>query len=242
MKVFNVLATLGALAAMSEGIALKERAEFDFNDLHAKIESLKTMNSHLMHRVSSDRQHEIGTRLEASAMMAMHSQEVGVQNWWGWWVTAVIDVVSDLVQDVAEDAQEWMEDAHQNVNEWIDEVAADVREFVDEAIEDVHEWSEHISNGDFGELADDLHNWIGDANGIINDAIDGAIDGSRDFIRDVHEDISETVDDVADDIGRIIDGTYDPDQDYREDLTPDAFMPIRPEEGSIMPSMPPIEP
>merc|ERR1712038_1921759 len=49
------------------------------------------------------------------------------------------------------------------VNEWIDEVAADVREFVDEAIEDVHEWSEHISNGDFGELADDLHNWIGDA-------------------------------------------------------------------------------
>merc|ERR1712204_128236 len=59
---------------------------------------------------------------------------------------------------------------------------------------------------------------IGDANGIINDAIDGAIDGSRDFIGDVHEDIRETVDDVADDIGRIIDGTYDPDQDYREDL------------------------
>jgi hypothetical protein len=97
MKVFNVLATLGALAAMSEGIAIKERAEFDFSDLHSKIESLKTMNSHLMHRVSSDRQHEIGTRLEASAMMAMHSQEVGVQNWWGWWVSAVIDVVSDLV-------------------------------------------------------------------------------------------------------------------------------------------------
>merc|ERR1712141_608415 len=117
-------------------------------------------------------------------------------------------------------------------NEWIDEVTADVREFVDEAIEDVHEWSEHISNGDFGELADDLHNWI-------DDAIDGAIEGSRDFIEDVHEDIRETVDDVADDIGRIIDGTYAPDQAYREDLPPAAFMPIRPEEGYIMP---PIEP
>merc|ERR1712165_152605 len=105
--------------------------------------------------------------------------------------------------------------------------AAAVREFVDEAIEDVHEWSEHISNGDFGELADDLHNWIGDASGIIED---------------VHEDIRETVDDVADDIGGIIDGTYDPDQDYREDLTPAAFMPIRPEEESIMPPLPPIEP
>merc|ERR1711874_202004 len=97
MKIFNVLATLGALAAMSEGIALKERVDLDFSDLHSKVESLKTMNSHLMHRVSIERQHEIGTRLEASAMMAMLSQYVFVQNFWGWWVTAVIDVVSDLV-------------------------------------------------------------------------------------------------------------------------------------------------
>merc|ERR1712242_585012 len=66
-----------------------------------------------------------------------------------------------------------------------------------------------ISNQrEFSEVADDLHEWVGDVQRILTEAITEAADGSIEFIGDVAEDITEWINDAAVDAEDISDGTY----------------------------------
>jgi len=85
---------------------------------------------------------------------------MGINSWFGWYVTAIVDASADLVTDVVSDVTEWGTDATEAIDSYVEGVTNDVEQFINGAIQDVSEWGGHINEGEFSEVADDLHDWI----------------------------------------------------------------------------------
>ena len=45
--------------------------------------------------------------LNGAVVLAKAAQEVGLTNWWGWYVVAIVDATADLVTDAMSDAFDW---------------------------------------------------------------------------------------------------------------------------------------
>merc|ERR1712156_1120438 len=88
--------------------------------------------------------------------------QIGMNSWFGWYVTAIVDASADLVTDVVSDVSEWGTDAAESIDSYVEGLTNDVGQFIDGAIQDVGDWGGHLNEGEFSEVADDLHDWIQD--------------------------------------------------------------------------------
>jgi len=162
----------------------------------------------LVNRASEETQIQVEDVLNGAVALARASQEVGLTNWWGWYVVAIVDATADLVTDVVSDVYDWGTDAADGVKPFVEGLTGDVDQFITDAIEDVSEWGGHVNQREFSEVADDLHGWVGDVQRILTESIREAADGSIEFIGDVAEDITGWINDAAEDAEDISDGTY----------------------------------
>ena len=205
MKLFNSAITLGALAYVSEGIALQSLLSASAEE---NTENLVSLDSNLVNRASAETQIQVGDVMNGAVALAKAAQEVGLTNWWGWYVVAIVDATADLVTDVVSDVTDWGLDAANGVKPFVEDLAGDIDKFITDAVEDVGDWGDHVNQRQFSEVADDLHSWVGDVQTILTEAITEAADGSIEFIGDVAEDITEWINDAAVDAEDISDGTY----------------------------------
>ena len=205
MKTFNSAITLGALAYVSEGLALQSLIS---NSVDQNTENLTSLDSNLVNRATPDTQIQVEDVMNAAVGMAKAAQEVGLTNWWGWYVVAIVDASADLITDVVSDVYDWGTDAADGFKPFVEDLVGDVDKFITDAIEDVGEWGGHVDQRQFSEIADDLHEWVGDVQTILTESIREAADGSIEFIGDVAEDMTGWINDAAVDAEDIADGTY----------------------------------
>jgi len=123
MKTFNSAITLGALAYVSEGLALQSLIS---NSVDQNTENLTSLDSNLVNRASSDTQIQVEDVMNAAVGMAKAAQEVGLTNWWGWYVVAIVDATADLVTDVVSDAYDWGTEAADGFKPYVEDLAGDI--------------------------------------------------------------------------------------------------------------------
>jgi len=123
MKFFNSAITLGALAYVSEGLALQSLIS---NSVDQNTENLTSLDSNLVNRASSDTQIQVEDVMNAAVGMAKAAQEVGLTNWWGWYVVAIVDATADLVTDVVSDAYDWGTEAADGFKPYVEDLAGDI--------------------------------------------------------------------------------------------------------------------
>jgi len=123
MKLFNSAITLGALAYVSEGLALQSLIS---NSVDQNTENFSSLDSNLVNRASSDTQIQVEDVMNAAVGMAKAAQEVGLTNWWGWYVVAIVDATADLVTDVVSDAYDWGTEAADGFKPYVEDLAGDI--------------------------------------------------------------------------------------------------------------------
>jgi len=123
MKFFNSAITLGALAYVSEGLALQSLIS---NSVDQNTENLTSLDSNLVNRASSDTQIQVEDVMNAAVGMAKAAQEVGLTNWWGWYVVAIVDATADLVTDVVSDAYDWGTEAADGFKPYVEDLTGDI--------------------------------------------------------------------------------------------------------------------
>ena len=161
--------------------------------------------------------------------LALAAQDVGLTNWWGWYLVGIVDATADLVTDAVSDAAGWRETATVGTKDFIEDLVGDADQFITDAVADVGTWGGHFSEREFSEIAGDLHSWVGDIHRILTEGITVAADGSITFIGEVTDDMGEWITEYASDFEGIFDGTYC----FEEDCPPEAqglaqteFLPI----------------
>merc|ERR1739846_179812 len=98
--------------------------------------------------------------LNGAVVLAKAAQEVGLTNWWGWYVVAIVDATADLVTDVvsevADDLHAWVGDVQRILTEAITEAADGSIEYIGDVAEDITGWindaavdAEDISDGTY---------------------------------------------------------------------------------------------
>ena len=123
MKTFNSAITLGALAYVSEGLALQSLIS---NSVDQNTENLTSLDSNLVNRATPDTQIQVEDVMNAAVGMAKAAQEVGLTNWWGWYVVAIVDATADLVTDVVSDAYDWGTEAADGFKPYVEDLAGDI--------------------------------------------------------------------------------------------------------------------
>ena len=64
--------------------------------------------------------------LNAATGMAQAAYEVGLNSWFGWYVTAIVDASADLVTDVVSDVSAWGTEATEAIDSYVEGVTNDV--------------------------------------------------------------------------------------------------------------------
>ena len=123
MKFFNSTISLGTLAYVSEGLALQSLMT---NSVDQNTGSLISLDSNLVHRASNEKQLQVNDMLNAATGMAQAAYEVGLNSWFGWYVTAIVDASADLVTDVVSDVSAWGTEATEGIDSYVEGVTNDV--------------------------------------------------------------------------------------------------------------------
>lgn len=80
----------------------------------------------MVNRASTETQIHVGDVLDGAVVLAKAAQEVGLTNWWGWYVVAIVDATADLVTDVVSDVYDWGTDAAEGVKPFVEGLTGDV--------------------------------------------------------------------------------------------------------------------
>ena len=221
MKLFNTIATLGALCAVSEAISIRanqkkinSQTEFTLtklDNLNKKMDVLKNLD---IKGLNAAGQEAMGEKLMKKSKFQHKFEGNGLaqqedDSWWGWWwPAAVTDSAVDLVVEVTSDAFNWSREANESYEGLKQEVVDDVEEILADAQQDLAEWPIHIYQGDMDGIADDVKGWIGDLRTHVE--IWGRSAGSEalELVNLVADDVIDWVDDIAHDLESIINGSY----------------------------------
>ena len=119
MKLFNTIATLGALAAISEAAGTRSarvtsRTQFAvsrIDNIKSRISTLKNLD---LKGVSISKQEKLAENMmQKSKIIQKFEGNILAQGgwWWGSWIAAVVDTAVDLSMQVAEDIGDWVADS-----------------------------------------------------------------------------------------------------------------------------------
>ena len=199
MKLLNATIALGTLAHVSQGIAIQT---FISN------EELSSLDSNLVNRASDGTTSRVENVMNGAVELAKRAQDVGLTNWWGWYLVGIVDATADLVTDAVSDVYDWGTNAANGVKPFVEGLVGDADQFITDAIADVGTWGGHFSEREFSEIAGDLHSWVDDIQRILTEGIRVAADGSISFVGEVTDDMGEWITEYARDFEGIFDGTY----------------------------------
>ena len=202
MKLLNATIALGTLAHVSQGIAMQSLISDE------QPEQLSSLDSNLVSRASDGTTSRVENVMNGAVELAKRAQDVGLTNWWGWYIVGIVDATADLVTDAVSDAFDWGTEAASGTKDFVEDLVGDADQFITDAVADVGTWGGHFSEREFSEIAGDLHSWVDDIQRILTEGIRVAADGSITFIGDVTDDMGEWITEYAEDFEGIFDGTY----------------------------------
>ena len=67
----------------------------------------------------------VGNAMNAAVGLARRSQDMGLTNWWGWYLIGIVDATADLVTDAVSDAAGWRETATVGTKDFIEDLVGD---------------------------------------------------------------------------------------------------------------------
>jgi len=61
----------------------------------------------------------VGNAMNAAVGLARRSQDMGLTNWWGWYLIGIVDATADLVTDAVSDAAGWGSSAASGTQDFV---------------------------------------------------------------------------------------------------------------------------
>ena len=146
MRLFNTIATTGALCAVCDAIPILERIKIPIPDridqvltpqteiTLAKLDKIDNLTARMKDLKNlkitglSASGKATGKKLKMKSKFLKEFEESGLVrlsggSWWSWlwyWPSAIVDSAIDLYQEVTSDALNWIQEAHQSFQELTD--------------------------------------------------------------------------------------------------------------------------
>ena len=73
----------------------------------------------MVERASDGTTSRVGNVMNGAVNLALAAQDVGLTNWWGWYLIGIVDATADLVTDAVSDAAGWGSSAASGTQDFV---------------------------------------------------------------------------------------------------------------------------